>query len=431
MNMEKNRIRNILFLSMLCIWLAPASAQHTYTLGECIKEALVNNVRIKNANNNVRMAEHGQQKAFTNYFPSLSATGGGYMADKGLLQVDLGPGMNMSMLKCGVVGGVSAALPLFTGGQIVNGNKLAKVNVEVNRLQQNLSEDEVRLVTEQYFWQVVMLKEKLSTIRRVEKLLARLLADVEASVSAGLTTRNDLLQVQLRSNETQSGRIQVENGLSLSLSMLAQYIGHCTDSIDVNFTVGDSLPEHPDHLYSQPQKSLVQTHEYGLLQQQVKASNLQYKMAIGKNLPTISVGGGYMYDNLMDKDHSFWMGFATVSVPLSGWWGGSHEIKKQKLQVQNAENQMSDQSQMLVIRMQHAWNSLNDAYKQIQIARLSIDQANENLRLNTDYYAAGTCTMSDLLNAQTLYQQSRDSYMEAYTQYEVKKREYLQATGRR
>ena len=32
-------------------------------------------------------------------------------------------------------------------------------------------------------------------------------------------------------------------------------------------------------------------------------------------------------------------------------------------------------------------------------------------------------------STQTLYQQSRDKYVEVYTQYEVKKREYLQVTG--
>lgn len=38
--------------------------------------------------------------------------------------------------------------------------------------------------------------------------------------------------------------------------------------------------------------------------------------------------------------------------------------------------------------------------------------------------------MSELLDAQTLYQQSRDKYVESCMQYEVKKRTYLQATGR-
>ncbi|KAA5440147.1 TolC family protein, partial [Bacteroides cellulosilyticus] len=46
------------------------------------------------------------------------------------------------------------------------------------------------------------------------------------------------------------------------------------------------------------------------------------------------------------------------------------------------------------------------------------------------YYKAGTCTMNDLLDAQTLFQQSKDRYVESYARYEVKKCEYLQATGR-
>ena len=137
-----------------------------------------------------------------------------------------------------------------------------------------------------------------------------------------------------------------------------------------------------------------------------------------------------MYEYLMNKDHAFWMGFATINIPLSGWWGGSHDIKKQKLALKNAENTLYDQSELLKIRMLNTWNGLNEAYKQMEIAMESIEQATENLRLQTDYYQAGTCTMSDLLEAQTLYQQSRDKYVESYAQYEVKKREYLQATGR-
>ena len=101
-----------------------------------------------------------------------------------------------------------------------------------------------------------------------------------------------------------------------------------------------------------------------------------------------------------------------------------------KLQVRNAENQLADQSELLLIRMQNTWNAVTDAYKQVEIAVESISQATENLRLQSDYYHAGTCTMSDLLEAQSLYQQSRDNYVESYAQYEVKKREYLQATGR-
>lgn len=52
-----------------------------------------------------------------------------------------------------------------------------------------------------------------------------------------------------------------------------------------------------------------------------QAANLQRKMEIGKNLPTVAVGVGYNYHTLLENDHSFAMLFATVSVPISDWWG--------------------------------------------------------------------------------------------------------------
>ena len=426
------RIRNRFFfiLSIGVLSLATVSAQRTFTLDECLEQALSNNVRMRNAENEIRMAEHDRKNAFTRYFPSVSASGGGFIANKGLMELNMGPDMSMSMMKDGVVGGVSATLPLFAGGQIVNGNKLTKVSEEVSRTRYRLSENEVRLTTENYYWQVVTLKEKLRTLEVVEARLDTLTRDVEAAVQAGVTTRNDLLQVQLRQNEIKSNRLNVENALALSRELLAQYMGMGLDSVDVAYAMEGRLPEEPAGLFLPPESALPRTGEYDLLRQNLEATRLQKKIAVGKNLPTVAIGGGYYYDDLLDVGMDFWVGFATVSVPLSGWWGGSHDIKKQKLQVKNAENQLNDQSEMLMIRMRQSWNDLNDAYKQVDIALTSIDQATENLRMQSDYYAAGTCTMSDLLDAQTLFQQSRDKYVEAYAQYEVKKREYLQATGR-
>ncbi len=429
MNNFLYRINRFLQAFVFCLFSLCVSAQSRYTLDECIEMALQNNVRTKNAENDLRMAEQQRQSAFTRYFPSVSATGTGFLADKGLLEMDMG-GQRMSLLKNGVVGGVSATVPLFMGGQIVQGNKLAQVNVEVTRLRRRQSQDEVRLAVEQYFWQVVMLKEKLRTLDALQAQLERLRQDVEAAVEAGVTNRNDLLQVQLRKNETRSTTLSVKNALGVSLSLLGQYIGCASDSIDVSLELDGALPPPPDSLYRSPQVALVLTAEYHLLDKQVDANRLQYRMAVGRNLPTVALGGGYVYDNLMDRDYSFWMGGLTVSIPLSGWWGGSHDIRRQRLQLRNAENLRDDQRQLLLIRMVNTWNALTDAYQQVEIALESIGQATENLRLQTDYYHAGTCTMSDLLEAQSLYHQSRDRYVESYAQYAVKRREYLQATGR-
>ena len=432
MNMKINRPcrRLIAFVVSLCPLLA--YAQHAYTLDECLELALKNNVRIRNADNDLNAAKLQKKAAFTNYFPTVSAAGGGFIADKGLLEMDTESG-RLSMMDDGIVGGVTATLPLFAGGQIVNANRLADVNVEVSRLLRRQSENEVRLTVEQYFWQVVTLKEKLRTISMLQSQLEQISRDVEAAVTAGVTDRNDRLQVELRNNEMRSRHISVSNTLDVSLHLLAQYIGCPKDGVghfDVDWEMDGALPPRPDELYRSPESSLPLTVEYSLLDKQVDAGRLQHKMSIGKNMPVVSVGGGYVYENLMDRGHSFWMGGITVSVPISKWWGGSHEVRRKKLQVRNAENRMADQCELLVIRMRNAWNGVNDAYKQVEIAIESIGQAEENLRLQSDYYKAGTCTMSDLLEAQTLYQQSRDKYVESYSMYEIKKREYLQATGR-
>ena len=423
--------RNIVLSLIACTCLAPVSGQHIYTLDECINSALKYNVKVRNAENDLEMAKHDKKEAFTKYFPNISAVGSGFIANEPLVQMQMSPEAKMELLKDGMLGGISATMPLFTGGQIVNGNKLAELGVNMKALQKKQTDDEVRLEVERYFWQIVMLKEKLKTISLVEKQLERLETDVQASVDAGIVTRNDLLQVQLKKNDVLSGKIQLENSLNVSLSLLGQYIGAKSDSIDVAFVVEEHLSESPQTLFCNHTDAVERTNEYGLLKQNLQASKLQYKMAVGKNLPTVAIGGGLVYDNfVMGQDQSFYMGFVTVSVPISGWWGGTHSIKKHKLQVKNAENLLNDNSEMLVIRMQNVWNTLNDSYRKAEIALLSVEQSSENLRLNMDYYSAGTATMSELLDAQTLYQQSRDKYVEAYTNYELSKREYLQATGR-
>ena len=85
-----------------------------------------------------------------------------------------------------------------------------------------------------------------------------------------------------------------------------------------------------------------------------------------------------------------------------------------KIEQQKAEEQLVDNSELLKIRMQKAWNDVEESHQQLQIAQRSIEQAEENLRLNRDFYRAGTSKMSDLLEAQLLYQQSLDRRTDAF-----------------
>jgi outer membrane protein TolC len=129
----------------------------------------------------------------------------------------------------------------------------------------------------------------------------------------------------------------------------------------------------------------------------------------------------------MEKKQS--VAFATVSVPLSGWWGGSHAIKKKKLELRTAENTRSENTELLLIQMRKLAAELDEAYRQVMLSQKSIAVAEDNFHISENHYKAGISIMSDLLDAQNLLQQSRNQYVEAATGYCVKLAEYRQATG--
>ena len=404
------------------------SAQQAYSLAQCKKLALENNARMKNARLEVSSAQQTKEEAFTNFFPSLSASALGYNANQPLVEANLG-GMPLALLKNGIVGDITVTQPLFAGGQIVNGNKLAQLGVEVSRFKQEQSAKEVLLTTEVYYWQIISLNEKLKTLAIVEQLVNSLYKDVDAAVKAGVKNRNDLLQVQLRKNSVASDRLQLENGLKLSRMLLGQYVGIKADSLSIE-PISFDEPASPEKLRTDHGAALLTTPEYQLLAKNVEANRLQQKITVGKYLPTVGVGASYMYDDLMDKDNTTAMVFAKVSVPISDWWGGSHAIKKQKFQTMMAQNEQRNNSDLLLIQMQKLWNDVEESYKQVKLAEESVVTATENVRLNTNYYQAGTTTLSDLLDSQLLLQQSRNQHTDAYTQYLIKQTQYLQATGR-
>ena len=372
--------------------LGEGSGVRLYTLEQILDSARQNNIAIRTARHDIEAASQQRREAFTKYFPNVSATGLWFNANKGTAEKTLNPSemispkmgaglaqmlpaealaamanpVSISLMKHGTFAGITAMQPVFAGGQIVNGNRLARVGEEAARL-----------------------------------------------------------QLQLTENEVESQRLKLQNGISIVRLLMAQYCG----LRDTSFVLSHNPDAVPVALQTEHQQALLATPEYQLLDKQVEATNLQRKMEIGKNLPTVAVGAGYNYHTLLDCDHSFGMIFATVSVPISDWWGGSHAIRRKKIAYQQAQEQLTDNAQLLTIRMQNAWNSVVESQHQLAIARRSIEQAEENLRLHRDYYRAGTCKMSDLLEAQLLYQQSCDKHTDAFADLQNKILEYKQSTG--
>ena len=340
--------------------------------------------------------------------------------------------MEVGMFEEGNIFSVSAIQPVFAGGQIINSNKLAKTAVEASVLQLDVTTDNVELETEIYFWKIVSLKEAEKTINIIDTLLQSLHKDVSLAVKSGITTQNDLLTVQLKQNELQSKRLQVENGIKLSCMALCQYIGLPLDSacyIDVPEYVADIRI--PGEYLVDHQSALTSLSKFKLLGKNVEAHKLKHKICLGQQLPTVGIGFSYAYEDFMfDKSRNHLVMMATVKVPISGWWGGSHSIKRAKLEEKKAVRQQQDGYEKLQLKMQQSWNQLTESYKQIILAESAVKESEENLRMQTNNYKTGISPLSELLDAQSLFQTSRNRYADAYIDYQIKVTNYLQDTGR-
>lgn len=400
------------------------------TLNQCIELSLANNVAVRNSANNTAAAVELSKEAFTKYFPEISASGAMFWTHNDVLQYNLLDIIELGLIDKGKMAGIQAMQPVFMGGQIVNGNKLAHVGEEVARLRQQQSNDELRLNTETLYWKLATLKATRHALEAAIATLDTLDNQVQVAVDAGVAMRNDLLKVQLRRNTYRTEMVDLDNGIKLVKMLLGQYIGQGTGfEFDIDVAVPEKVPEFPSQLYVPAETALPMTVDYRLLQKNVEACKLEKRIEVGKHLPQVAVGAGWFYHDILKQNHNFGAVMIAVNIPLSGWWGGSHAIKRKQLAVDNAQNELTDLGEKLQIEMQDKWNNLTAAYRKMGIAMEGIGESKENLRLNRLYYEAGISTITDLLEAEASNKESLDSYIAAYGAFRVARSAYLISIG--
>ena len=372
-------------------------ADSVFTLEQCKQMALASNAEIRTADNNVRAAKETGKEAFTKYFPEISASASAFRTNHDMIQYTVLDLFTLGIIDKGKAAGIWALQPVFMGGQIVNGNKLAKGGGEAARIRKEQTADQVQLQTEALYWQLVTLKATKHTLESAITTLDTLGLQVKTAVDVGVATMNDYLKVELKRNSYRADLVDLENGIELMKMLLAQQIGlGPTKNIDVTSEVPDSVPAYPKELYVNPADALRLTNDHQLLVKNVEAKNLERKMEIGQNLPKVAVGAGWFYHNGFNQNH---IGLGYLS---------------QKLEIE-----MSDK-----------WDNLTAAHRKMMIAREAITQSEENLRLNKAYYEAGMSTITDLLDAQALDRQAKDDYISAYGLFKLSEAQYLDSTGR-
>lgn len=447
--MKKNSIITIL----LCV--SMTTYAQSISLQKAKEIAVENNYSVKNSLLAVSEAKAQVSEAKTNYFPKVNAIAFGmkgidplmkFHMDGGNLPVYDGnisnlasatqyaymPAINMNLLNQLGLGALTIVQPIYAGNRIRTGNKLAALNLEVKQTQQSLSQKDVLLNTEKLYWQVVNLKENEKTLAAYEDFLDKLCKEVANAEKNGVAIKNDLLKVKIKRSELKVKRMQLEDGIDLSIRQFCQTIG-------IPYTTTLDFCDRPDEInlpqsyFIEENQALKQRDEYRLLEKSVKASQLQTELSRGEMRPSFNVGVSGYYSNMFESgtDGALnGMVFAQMSIPISGLWEGKHKVRQYKAKERMAENQLKDNSELLCLQIDKAWKDLNEAYKTIQLNEEILEQTTENKRVNLESYKNGFSQMSDLLDAEAQVNDTENKLIEAKTNYKLSIAKYLTVTGR-
>jgi outer membrane protein TolC len=341
------------------------------------------------------------------------------------------------------VAGLSLVQPIYTGGKITAGKRLAQIGTEVSEQKERLSRMDVISNADKSYWTLVAVDGKIEMLKAYMAQMDSLYAQTERSVGTGLATRNDLLRIEARRSDIEYNLKKAKNGREMCRLSMCRIIG-VDASTEIVPTDTDIAVTEPEMLSS----DISDRPELAMLSLSIKAKEQQVKMAKADYLPTIGLALGYFrYGNIKTvstytlddgsvgkysntTNDGLGMGLLSVKIPIFNWGTTGKKVKNAKLDLQKSEVALSKNQRLLTLEAQQAITNVYDGYDLVKSARISLNQAEENLQSMQARYKVSLCQMIDLLDAQSQWQQAKSNLLEARAQYKIYQTEYLRVTGK-
>ena len=430
-----------------------AGAQEVLTLQQCRDMALENNKQMSAAVKQTEGALYMQKSFKGNFFPNLKAYGNDIYASVdgtlnlpgGPLPVFLGtttklpigfayfPGIDLNMKVNNVImAGLQLEQPVFMGGKITAAYKMSKIGTEAARLNERLTASEVILQTENAYALLVKAQEMKKVAASYENLLQELMKVVESAHKHGLKPKNDVLKVQVKLNESELGIRKAENACRLAMMNLCHMIGR---PLDTELEIENVYPNVPCASDGEA-VTIADRPEYGMLSKKVELARQEVKLNRSALLPQIGVRGSFDYTNGVKVnnqklfDDAGFSVMVNVTVPLFHFGERYNKVKAAKSKLEQARLEQYDLNEKMQLELKQAENNLDEARLEAELSDRSLEQAEENQRVSRSEYEAGLETLSDHLEAQTLWQKAYATQVDAHFQLYLQYVKYLKAAGR-
>lgn len=428
------------------------SAQQKLSLQQCHELALKQNKEIAASNKQTESAIHNQKSYRSLYLPNIKAsvtglystTDGEYNIEGGMLpNVDpttgnitpgttYFPGLGLDYEVGPVVtGGISVEQPIYMGGKIRAANKMAAMGVELSKLNDSLTIINVRLAVDNSYALLVKAQEMQKVATSYNNLLKELLHNVESAFKNGIKPKNDVMKVKVKYGESLLAVRKAENAIRLAQMNLCHVIGlPLTSDIEIE----NKYPLLTDITPSN-ETTVTTRQEYKMLNKQIEIAEQQLKIERSDALPTMGIKGMFGYTHGIEVNNETLFDDGSISVlmniniPLFHFGEKHNKVKAARAKVEKARLEHEFKTEQMQLQITQAVNNLDEAHLECQLAEENLAQTTENLRLSQQAYDVGLEALSDLLEAQSLWQQAHQATVESQFKLYLSHIEYKKAIG--
>ena len=466
-------MRRLLGFILLAGMAQTVGAQRLLNLDSCRAMALRNNKQMSISRVKQEIAANVRKSARTKYLPHISALGGYEYTSKevSILNDDQKEALNSlgSNLKNGIVSSVGpyaqilpAALqqrlgtdltnlasfldlsgqnivnafrtdtrnlwagailltqPVFMGGAIVAMNKLADAGEELAANSAEAKRQATLYHIDQAYWQVVSLRHKQKLAQGYLDLVKKLDGDVQKMIKEGVATRSDGLSVSVKVNEAEMAMLKVSDGLTLSKMLLCQL---CGIPVDEQIVLAEEETDNLETVEVTPQADFQQAvenrPELKMLQNMVDMGKQTTNILKAGNLPQVMLTGGYMVSNpnvfngFEKKFAGVWNVGVLVRVPIWNWGDVAYKVRAAKGATTIATLQKEEAREKIELQVNQSAFQVSEANKKLEMAKASIERANENLRTANLGFSEGVISSTTVMEAQTAWLQAQSQKIDA------------------
>lgn len=407
------------------------------SMEQCRDMALTTSEELKQADNRLRQAELDDKIAATARLPKIegSATGAYVLPDIEMT------GMELAM-RGTYMAGLTLTQPIYTGGKISAGRQMARLGRQIADQQLRMTRMDVLVDADNAYWSYIAVRRKVRMLESYSTQMDTIYKQTSSAVAAGMAIENDLLRIEAKRTEIEYQLQRARNGADLCRMALCNVIGAPLDTAieptDTTFNIESPTAMSLD---------IARRPEVGLLEKQIDVNMQRIRDARSEMLPTVGLSAGYSYYGNIKLKGFADMGNGTtvpytqefrdgigiamlaVKIPIFHWGESRKKMHKARYELDNSQLELQRNMRLMSIEAQQAVQNVEDGYRMIHTAESGLRQAEENLRVMRNRYAAAMSPLTDLLDAQSQWQQAQSNLIEAHTQYMIYRTDYLRATG--